>query len=166
MANYTSFGQVAAGWRKKHDVAKARRIFLEGAGTLVQRHIQKMHGSSSLKANSALTVAMKGGSKPLRDSGGLSNAVYFLVRFDETIISTHNQFLANIHEYGRRWKMSDKQRRFIMAKLAEAGIAPRGRGKGGYITIPARPIWRKALQLTRNDVVKLMKKVFEQHLTN
>lgn len=165
MANYTTFGAVVSKWQKSHNIKIAKSEFLKGAGLAVKKHIQVMHGSSALKPNSPITIAFKGKNSPLVDSGKLRNSVVSLPSTNFVIITSTSPFLQRLHEYGAKWKMTDRQRKYLMARMTQAGITPKKKGSG-YITIPPRPIWRKALGETRGEVVQLLQSVFKKHFSN
>lgn len=109
-------------------------------------------------AHSPLTVAVRrfrgfGGTKVLVASGALRGGVNVVkLPGGGAFVGVHRTAkrgdgksavrIAEIHENGRTWQrqLTPKQRRFLMAALRSAGIAPSGSGSGTATTfrIPAR----------------------------
>lgn len=160
MAKFNSFMDLSKAWGKKKP-AKVAQKALHEVGVEVRGWIRDKHGSPTLKKESAFTKAMKGKSSPLVDTGNLRNAVSFRATSGAVIIFSQEPRLQKLHEYGARWKMTDKQRKFLMAMMSELGIGDkRGRTRSthkGWIVIPPRPIWRFALDANKvkiNSIVR------------
>ena len=87
---------------------------------------------------------------PLLKTWELRQSVSFKTNKDKVIVYSKKERLALIHEYGATRKMSEKQRKFLFANVLDDLPKRRGRPRktwgSGYITIPARPLWRKILQ--------------------
>lgn len=109
----------------------------------------------------------KGSNKtPLLDTGKLRWAVYAESSGLTWRVSTTEQKIARIQEFGAYWKMTDKQRRYLMwvvfAKEKKQFIKKLKAGKvgwkiwsgwNGYIRIPARPLWRYAESQQEKEVI-------------
>lgn len=161
MANtYSSFIHLAAAWKKKspkREVAKS----LREVGLYMRAWIREHHGSFRLQKESEFTIAKKGSSSPLRDTGQLAKAVSFSVdkQRETVILYSKKGWLQRIHEYGAKWRMTDKQRRFLMAQMTELGIKPKSSsGQKGWIVIPPRPIWRMALIQNEGMIKHMVRK--------
>lgn len=168
MAEYKTFSALANGWESRFIPDKVVEYSLPRIGKRVQEHIRAQHGKAQPK-NSALTIALKGRNAPLKDTGVLQNGVSYGSDYANGIshIFTTETFLADIHEYGRSWKMSETQRKYIMMLVTRAGLRNKGAVKGtGKITIPPRPIWRTALNKTNMQILDIVQFGIRKYLTN
>jgi phage gpG-like protein len=163
---YTSFAAVEADWRIRLVPKRIQKKALRRVGIYLRQWIRAQHGSTSLKANTPLTIALKGGNSPLKHTGLLKKAVSFKTSSSAVIIYSKEPYLQSIHEFGRRWKMSDAQRGFLFAMIKKFGIgAKRGRPRTtskGMIVIPPRPIWRTAIEENLLEITRIIQSTINE----
>lgn len=85
---------------------------------------------------------------PLVDTWQLRKAVSFTLKWPDIRLYSRKEWLARIHEYWATRKMTDKQRKYLFWVVFKdsAGWVSSWLSPKGYITIPARPIWRTILK--------------------
>lgn len=146
-------------------------------GKIVQGIASGAPGGQPFAPVSSATLAIRssrgfGGSKPLNVTGALRGAVTVvrvggaspgggifvgLLRQGAAIGGKSPANLGEIHEFGREWVATPKQRRFLFAMLRNSGMeqqGPRlpggrfysGGGAGMRIRIPARPFMAPVFQ--------------------
>lgn len=171
MAQYNSFRDLARAWEREHNVKKASEDLIVSMTADMEMSIQADHGGRDLKANAPLTVARKDGGHPLLDTGSnLRAAVVSSInksRYSSEITSS-NPRLQVLHEYGKRMKMTDKQRRWIFWQVNMhhmGGVTSPGSGTG-KVNIPARPIWRVAVRKHKREVLQTAKNIMKKYFTN
>lgn len=82
---------------------------------------------------------------PLLKTHKLKNSVVSSSRQNLFEVTTNDQFIGKIQEYGKLIKMTAKQRRFLFAVLfKDSAKKVASKGMKGYIRIPPRPLWRYA----------------------
>lgn len=168
MADFTSFTALASSWEKKYSTKKVEEYVLPKAGVIVQRWIRNEHGKAKPR-NSLITQALKGSNNPLFETGALMKSVTYTTEpsISLTSIFSTEEWLADIHEFGIRMKMTDKQRRFLAVRMRQAGMELNpAQSNGGYITIPPRMVWRRALTNTRIPILNLVYEAVGKYLTN
>ena len=111
-----------------------------------------------------LTIAAKGSSKALIDTGNMVGAIAYKIASPEqvfvgllrTAVNKKGEELANlghIHEFGRIVKVTPKMRGYLAAALG-LHLKP----DTVAITIPARPFLRPVLDAEKGEVVKIFQK--------
>lgn len=169
MADFKSFGALANAWEKRYKPEKVTEYSLPRAGKIVQKFIRGQHGKVKPK-NSMFTSWQKGGrNSPLYDTGALQRAVQYTVepQLQSTFIFSTNEWLADIHEYGRVIKMTQKQKRYFAILLSRFGVKPDpSKSKGGRIVIPPRMVWRRAVVNTRIQILNTVYDAVHKYLTN
>lgn len=168
MADFTSFTALANSWEKKYSPQKVEDYVLPRAGVIVQRWIRGQHGKAKPR-NSLITQAFKGSNNPLFETGALMKSVVYTTEpsIGLTSIFSTEEWLAEIHEYGVRMKMTDKQRRFLAIRMRQAGMELNPtQSNGGYIVIPPRMVWRRAITNTRIPILNVVYTAVGKYLTN
>lgn len=145
---------------KKKNFETWQRESLQGIGTYMRDKIRQKHGlrQPGWPANTAIT-----GATPLFKTGkNLRNAVKFRTTRTKVEIYTSNPKLASIHEYWRVFKMTPAARAYLFSQVFnKKGVAAYKAKNPGYITIPARPIWRNALKWEQRQIEKLLEQSFK-----
>jgi phage gpG-like protein len=120
-------------------------------GKIVEGITSGAPAGKPFKPHAPLTIALRGGSgKILIQSGALRNSITVVkigggattAAFVGVQRTNKRANLAEIHEEGRTIRVTEKMRRYLMARLREAGAPPPPPGGGGgktVIKIPARP---------------------------
>lgn len=138
---------------------KATKTSLQEIGKYLRQSIRDRHG-----------VMQPGWKKPynnntpLLGSGELRNAVSYAVQGDTVSVFSKKEWLAVIHEYGIIFRMTDKQRKYLFASGIFKDTPRTGRPRAttpGFITIPARPIWRRILNEKRGNIEAIAERYLE-----
>ena len=168
-----TFGAWASldGWRAL-DSSRADQIFAEGGkkgAEAVKTEVVRLYteGTPGHAPNHPLTILLKGGDQPLRETGSLADGVEvfmvrkgsgqidFLVGFGPGMLGRR----AALHEDGAVFPMTEGRRRFFAA----FGIYIRADTQ--FIFIPARPIFARALATTQAQAAQIMQDEFDKALT-
>lgn len=160
---FNSFNDVADLLKKKRDSLEGgnfMRLALKETGKYATEKLKDAHGK---KQEGWLDSMMN--STPLLKTGKLRDAITYIVLHNGVKIYSKLPKLGLIHEYGAMWKMTEKQRKFLMAKLKEKGaygkFPARPTWGSGYIKIPPRPIWNSFVDKERNSIINNLKDLFK-----
>lgn len=146
--------ELVGSWDQAHKLlAAGSRIdqFLEPAleqeAQLLRGQIVKGIGKN-VQSLSPSTLARRGGSRPLVDTGDLRNSIAVVGTGDERFIGVPRGAgryrIGDVHESGRTivMQMTDKQRKWLHANKPSGSSGSSGSGMGGgflVIHVPARP---------------------------
>lgn len=161
--NFSSFGEFAQYLEMTQKrLNSIKRDSLRAIGVYLRGKIRDMHGTPQ----PGWLKSLLNPSSPLLQTGALRGAVSYRSTNNAVVVYTKKEDLANIHEYGAMWKMSDAQRRFLFAVIIPQmpkGVGrPRNHWGSGYIRIPARPIWRTVLRQEQDAVTMVVEKLYQQ----
>lgn len=94
---------------------------------------------------------------PLVKEWKLKNAIVWSSSSKKWEVTTSDQRLAKIQEYGKLIKMTEKQRKYLFAVIFKWKklLEKRSWSPKWYIYIPPRPLWRYAKNNLHNDWVRL-----------
>ena len=155
--NFKSFWEVSDYlFEASSTLDKVRRKALVAWGTLLRDSVRWMHW----KRQEWRPVGWN--ETPLLKTGKLRNSVNVKFSEDSAVVFTDMERLATIHEYWITYRMTDKQRKFLFAFVFTEKWQSYVKAKNPwYITIPARPLRRTALDKFSNQVFAAMEKEFE-----
>jgi len=150
-------------------------LYLEGAGKRIKdvdnialerigKHLQMALRTKHGKGYSDWDVSIFNPNSPLLKTGGLRAAVAYKRKSNEVIVYSNKEWLALIHEYGARIKMTDKMRKYLFAVVIKDGkvsTSPRNTWGSGYVVIPARPLWRRMLKQENKAIIMSVQKLLD-----
>jgi hypothetical protein len=134
-------------------------------------------GGKQFAPHSPLTIALRssggfGGSKVLIHTAALRNSTTVKRMGRGTFIvgvyrrAARGANIAAVHEFGASIRITPKMRRFLAAKMREAGVAPSGGPGTGYIRIPPRPFLRPVFDQEYGDRAAATQRFYENVARN
>ena len=145
MPTFKGFGAYAVELKKRSfQLPKAVRTSLRAIWERVVEIIRSKHGVRQKWRPPGDSPT------PLYEFGDLQKAVAYRINEIRNRVEfySNENWLAVIHEYGCTFRMTDAQRKYlfwVVFKNSES-LGERVWKNPGYITIPARPIWRVVLE--------------------
>lgn len=159
---FTSFDEVAKYLEKPiKELWVAKRTSLREIWKFLRKTIRDKHWHYQ----SWWKKSRSSPNSPLLKTWELRQAVSFQTTENYVNVYSKKEWLAEIHEYWVTYRMTDKQRRFIMGVVfkdqPKLKWRPRNTWWSWFVTIPARPIWRRILTHKKRDLEDICWKSLE-----